>query len=266
MESIGNQSKEVNLSKFATLQTSDKLEVLSDKYKFASTAEILNELAKHGWTATQYQEKATKSESRQGYQAHVAILQNVELNNALSVSGTLPRLVIKNSHDGKSALQFNTGLYEKICANGLVVGSETASCRLLHTQISENTISENLDYVIKQMVNALVFSEKMKKIKLDQEQVEGFLDEVVNMVWDGEKYTVKPKDLIRWHRTNQDPYSNLWNLYNVAQESVIKGGVSVLNNETREFRRSPAVRGIDRNLKLNKELWNLAEQVASLYN
>jgi hypothetical protein len=60
-------------------------------------------------------------------------------------------------------------------------------------------------------------------------------------------------------RRYDDQKNDLWTTYNRVQENVIKGGIRQVNR-----RKSRGVNGIDENLRLNKALWTLAEQMKQL--
>jgi hypothetical protein len=54
----------------------------------------------------------------------------------------------------------------------------------------------------------------------------------------------------------------LWSTFNVVQENVIRGGLSAMGaNHRRATTRE--VRGIDGDIKYNKGLWTLAEELAA---
>lgn len=257
MESVNNyKTKEVNLAKFSTLATTNKHEDLSNKYQFASTADILTSLRSQGWDVTQYLEARTLKEDKKGFQKHSVVLANARLEAELQVAGTLPRLMIVNSHDGKSSLQLKSGLFEKICANGLIVGNMTEDMRILHTQLNQEKIVECVNKAIEGMIKGLVLSDKMKAIKLDKQQRINFAEKAIDMAFDGEKYVVHASSLIHNHRYNQSE-PTLWNTFNTIQEHVIRGGVLQYREDGTRIR-SRAVNNIQKNIKLNSDLWNLA--------
>ena len=76
---------------------------------------------------------------------------------------------------------------------------------------------------------------------------------------------VGPEKLLELRRY-EDAGDNLWNVLNRLQENLCRGG---LQDESRRrvngkrFPRTRAITGLDRNVKLNKELWSLAQRVAN---
>lgn len=69
-------------------------------------------------------------------------------------------------------------------------------------------------------------------------------------------------------RRRDDAAPTLWNTLNTVQENVIRGGVGyILRDEAGrrlQIRRTREVQGIDQNVKLNRGLWVLAQEMAKL--
>ncbi|MGU7208760.1 DUF932 domain-containing protein, partial [Salmonella enterica subsp. enterica serovar Corvallis] len=58
----------------------------------------------------------------------------------------------------------------------------------------------------------------------------------------------------------QDESGDLWTVYNRIQESLIKGGLGGHSAQGKRSR-TRAVQGIDGDLKLNRALWVMAEEL-----
>ena len=69
-------------------------------------------------------------------------------------------------------------------------------------------------------------------------------------------------DSRRW----EDAGDDLWHVFNRVQENLIRGGQRDFSRRREDGRRYPrtrAIAGLDQNIRLNRELWNLAERVAN---
>jgi hypothetical protein len=69
-------------------------------------------------------------------------------------------------------------------------------------------------------------------------------------------------DSRRW----EDKGDDLWRVFNRVQENLTRGGqrdFTRRREDGRRFPRTRAITGLDQNLRLNRELWNLAERVAN---
>jgi len=60
-------------------------------------------------------------------------------------------------------------------------------------------------------------------------------------------------------RRSEDAGSDLWSVFNVAQENIIRGGF--VNSNTR--RQTREITNISRNVQLNENLWKLASAYAN---
>ena len=76
---------------------------------------------------------------------------------------------------------------------------------------------------------------------------------------------INPAKLLE-SRRYEDNGDNLWQVFNRVQENLIRGGqrdFSRCRHDGRRFPRTRAIAGLDQNIRLNRELWNLAERVAN---
>ena len=250
----------IDLSTNATVNAICASERVGTKYSFASTANVLEVLADHGWRPYQYREVKTRVESRVGKQAHSIVLAN----SAYPVESTNPTIMVKNSHDGLGSLRFLSGLYEMICANGLVVGTSASDINLRHVGLDEQRIVEGVRLCVANLEKAISISDRMKAITLDDHQRMQLAEKAVEMAFDGDKYTVKPYQLLWNHRREQN-VPTLWNTFNSIQERVVRGGVLQVRQDGTRVR-SRAITSIDRSIKINRGLWDIAETAMENWN
>ena len=69
-------------------------------------------------------------------------------------------------------------------------------------------------------------------------------------------------------RRSADQYNDAWTVFNRIQENVIRGGAMVksfsdLNTEGR-YRKSRAVNSVNENIRVNRQLWDIAENTLEL--
>lgn len=256
METLQRQASVIDLSSKATVNAIIPSQAVSEKYTMASTRDILDIFRSEGWEPVGYQEKKTRIEERRGKQTHTIVLSNSGLNNSLMVSGTLPRIMLKNSHDGGSSLQFLSGLFERICANGLVVGASASDVRLKHVGLTPDLMVSGIRQCVDSLTKALELSEKMKQRTLSYDEQLSFAQNVIDMAWDGSSYSILPNQLLYNHRREQR-VPNLWNTFNTVQERVIRGGVTQIREDGSRIR-SREVKAIDRSIALNRGMWDIA--------
>lgn len=73
---------------------------------------------------------------------------------------------------------------------------------------------------------------------------------------------VQPEQILRPRRWD-DEGTDLWRTFNRVQENMTKGGLSGGSATGRRVR-TRAVEGLNRDVKLNKALWTLADEMAKL--
>jgi hypothetical protein len=77
---------------------------------------------------------------------------------------------------------------------------------------------------------------------------------------------IMPGQLLE-ERRHDDRGNDLWTVFNVAQENILRGGIRGrkrdANNRIRRVTTRP-VKSIDRDVRLNKALWTLTEKMAEL--
>ena len=244
----------IDPTQFAPVVATEPSSLVSGKYSVASTAQVLEVLQGHNWLPIGYHQKKANSPLRSGKQTHTVLLGNPELQDGQ----TLPRIMLKNSHDGTGSLQLLSGLFERICANGLVVGASAEDVRITHRSITESKILEGVSSAVRSLGSALHLSERMRAVNLDRQQQLDFAQEAIEMLWDGDKYAMMSSHLLFNHRKEQS-VPTLWNTFNTVQESVIRGGVKQYRANGSRGTTRP-ITAIDRNISTNRALWDLAER------
>lgn len=224
----------------------------SEKYKVIPTKEIANRFKELGFVVDQYSEKRVKDPGKQGFQKHVVRLSNPSLLSSDHKDIKL-QLLVTNSHDGTSSFKIQLGFFRFVCANGLVVGSTFENIRLRHS----GNVIEQIDHAIERMVaqvGKLSGSiEKMKTTKLDASRRVLFFEEAIKLRDEkllNSGLTVPTKRI-------EDSGDDVFTLYNRVQETLVGGGATYENANGR-VRRLRAVKNIDRLVKVNEALFDLA--------
>jgi hypothetical protein len=77
---------------------------------------------------------------------------------------------------------------------------------------------------------------------------------------------IRPEQLLLEHRYD-DKGKDLWTTFNVVQENIMKGGLRGRKRDANGRMRNTTtrpVKSIDRDVKLNKALWVLTEEMSRL--
>ena len=101
---------------------------LTDRYHTINSVDVVQKLASNNINLIGTSIANTRKESNEGYQKHIMLFNTGYSANA----GNDITLLVTNSYNGSSSLQFNLGVYRAVCANGLVVGNDYMKERIIH--------------------------------------------------------------------------------------------------------------------------------------
>jgi hypothetical protein len=231
----------------------------SNKFGFISSANLASTLESKGLKLADVVESRIRKdkEKRLGYQKHVMRF-NTGVSNA---HGNLQLLAI-NSHEGSSALTFRLGFFRMVCSNGLIVGSDLVpQIKVRHTSNGllklDNAIEEAMEY----QIAAKQSMDRMMDTKVNADTIEQLGKEILKLRLD-DKFSDKLVPLFESKRWEDDK-EDLFSVFNVMQENVIRTGFYALNKETNVATKIRAIKGVESNVKLNNAMFNLALKFAA---
>jgi len=231
---------------------------MSKKYVHIPTDNVISDMEKLGWVVTE--SKEVKARKKKGYQKHIVKFYHPDLLiKGENGDDTFPQILMINSHDGSTAFQFRVGLYRIVCTNGLVVAdAEFGKLSIRHMGYTfeklQNLISELVEK-IPSLVNKI---KTFQECQLTDEQMMKFALDASTKRF-GDKYKVNADDLLLPTRTADEGHS-LWTVFNRVQEKLMNGGFNTVNSKTNKGRSSRSVKSFAKNIKLNEELWALANE------
>lgn len=254
----------INLERFESINQIQAAPTVSSKYKFIPTTTALSVLAEMGWFPTKAMESKTRLVAKQGFQKHAIALSNPELNKQLSVGSKVnPQILLTNSHAGSSSFKLQLAMHVFLCSNGLVRASNVLDdIKVRHMGYEDFKLADATEKLALGVPDMMEEMEKDQAIILSPEERNAFAKAAIELRFDGDKYAVNPSDLLyTWRQEEKIP--TLWNTFQVIQEKVIKGNVRQRKTDGSSMR-SRAVKSIDENIKLNKALWTLKNEMAAL--
>lgn len=247
------QSQFNHLPKFPkSVFAESPIEGVSAKYSFISSAEIVERFLSSGFEIHRY--GGVNPRNNGGPHArHFLTFANKSIPNLVDPRdpnyGGIPEVLLTNSSDGKSAVQFSVGVFAVICSNGLVVGTEYARKRFKHMNLTEldvdNLISEfiNSPHKIQDDIN------RYANHTLTSQDMHLIACEALVLKYGSVKGD--PNSLLT-RRREQDKGDDAWTIYNVIQENLTQGGYKL---EQRIVRRMQSHRANP----LTQKLWDLFE-------
>jgi len=241
----------------SVLQTTEKALGLSEKYRFISTGNIVEQLQGRGF-------ELNKVSSTGSHGHH--ILRFSKNDEAFQIGGDKIELVVRSAHDGTRALTFNLGVFRLVCMNGLTLGTNLVPpMRILHRG------QGNIEKEVFEIVNGLPLDTVRDNVRLLKETTlthEQGLKFVVDATKQriGEQLTelseaeqankiyLASRKIMRVRR-EEDIGMSTWNVFNIVQENIIRGtrGLRPLTSQQRIH-------------DTNQSLFDLAVQAANSSN
>lgn len=241
----------------------------SEKYKWLPTVDVMRMLYKEGFRPMEVQQSKTRIADKREYTKHLVKMRHVSNTEKLkNVGDVTPEILLRNSHDGTSTWELMSGIFRLVCTNGLVVtdGNATRASVPHRGDATADKVIEASYTVMEETVRRIDWVDALKKINLDYYQMLEYATAAQAIRFDEHIKMASPVAILA-PRRNEDKQQNLWNVFNRAQENMIRGGLTVYNPHNRQRRRSHSreITGIDDNIRINSELWNLTLEKAKVW-
>lgn len=231
---------------------------VSGRYQFISTQEIVARCAQEGWQVASATHARTRS--RDGaYSKHMLDLRHPDHN---AVHGSVPRIIVINSHDGSGSARVAAGLYRFVCSNGLIVGTTIDSAVVRHTGDAAANLIHRVQTLARETQTVYGKIESWAKKDLTRPQREAFARFAAQLRW-GDARRFEVEELLQVRRAEDDG-GDLWRTFNRVQENTMRGGLQGLSRSGRAATSRP-LSDITRSVQFNADLWQLAEEVATTW-
>ncbi len=249
----------------------DKHASRSARYAYIATSELLQGLRREGFEVFSARQAVTRDEDRKGHGKHLLRLRHAsQLATAAKVGDSVPEILLLNSHDGTSSYQMMGGVFRFVCSNGMVVPDGTCqTVRVPHQGKILDKVTEGAFEVLDGLTRVVESRDDMRALTLNDGEQRAFAHAAAMLRFDPEQpeqLPVTPEQINRARRMD-DKAGDLWTTFNRVQENVVRGGlrgVTLDANGRRQHRATRAVTGIDQDVKLNRALWTLAEEMRKL--
>lgn len=241
--------------------TIPKLENVTEKYKFISTAQFINDVTSLG-----YKLESTR-QPRRGLGMHSMSFSHDSLPK---IEGLDLRLLATNSHDATSAFRLHIEVGVGLCANILTafVPGLAAHARVVHRGYALDKVQAAIDAVRARIDYVTGNIAAMQAKDVTPENAAAFL-KAASELRDAKPYRLV--DLARCLHRGQEE-NNAFNVFNRVQESIIKGGYQTV--ELAQYsvpsrnivagvtpipgRRAKSIEAVRERVQTNYKLWELA--------
>lgn len=250
-------------SKAPSIFTSTAAQGVSDKYTHIPTSNVIDDMDLLGWKVVDAKE--VKARKGIGFQKHLLVFRNEDVViNGADGDTVFPQILLTNSHDGKNSFTFTAGLFRMICENGLVVSTEQfEDVKMRHMGYTFEELQEQIKGMVERLPLTVESMNKMKQIEMSQEASLEFARKAVTTRFkenEIENISVDVNELLAPTR-NEDMGNDLWSVFNVVQEKILEGDFNYTFGV--KVRKARKIKNFNQDLKINKELFNLALEYAN---
>lgn len=242
---------------------------VSNRYVMATTETIIDDMAKLGWDVVDCkQQRANKRSKVKSF--HIVAFQNPKVfitkktNNGEETVDCFPRILVTNSHDGFHSFKFMVGFFRLCCSNGTILATEQfADISIRHINYTFDelrevvakaiaTVSDNIS-VMNEMQNTILNEEQKKALATEALKIRGGDDE-------DKPLKVADDDLedILTPIREDDKSDDLWTVFNILQEKIIKGNFKMISPTNNKARKARPITGVARDVEINQALFKTA--------
>jgi len=236
---------------------------LSKNYKFTSSLELISHFDSLGFKLTNAKQSSSKNANPlyTQYGTHIMEFQSPELymkDNRGGIEGR-PTIMVINNHNGDRPLQIEAGIFRLVCSNGLVIKTQDfGSMKERHIKYNIDEVKQILDQKVSTVEHAVANINRWISREMSSKEQFAFATEALALRLSGdrqpEQYEITG---LLEARRKEDVGSDLWRVFNRAQEGLVRGGFSLNNREARPIKNPMA------EFELNQQLWTIAEKYAA---
>lgn len=246
----------------------------SERFAHIPTHEMIDALMREGWAVTGVRVGGSSDADKRAFTKHMLRLRRADQTKPTQLNETMPEVVLKNGHDGTSQYHLMMGLYRLVCMNGLVVADTVVGdIKVPHRGHALDKVIDGTYSVIQHADKVLDHVQELKQIPIKPDEAAAYATAALHLRFDGDIPETLKNDptKVLGVRRSEDRASDLWTVYNRAQENLIKGGITFYQ-ESEDQRGRTTIRrastrpvlSVDGDIKLNRALWTLTEEMAKL--
>jgi hypothetical protein len=232
---------------------------LSERYRFVNTWDLVKPLIDEGFVVTQVQQKRPRPGMENTMETTRHLLRLRHTTAPMIVGEAFPELVLVNGHAGQTRFSMYAGIFRLICSNGMVIGNATDALNTRHTGNLAEIMAE-AQRVIKSAQEKARTVEAWLKLQLNKSQRFDFAKAAMQLAF-GSDSTFDPALLLA-PRRELDKATDLWHVFNVVQENVMRGGIEY-QTASQHRAQTRGFTNVHRGVEFNAALWETAEEFAA---
>ncbi|WP_028215177.1 DUF932 domain-containing protein [Paraburkholderia mimosarum] len=232
----------------------------SARYSYIPTVDVLDALRKEGFQPFMVCQTRVRNEDMRDFTKHMIRMRQHADQITRSEAN---EIILVNSHSGQCSYQILAGMIRWACQNGIVCGNVTNDIRIPHRGDVIGEVIEGAFKVVKSFDETAEQREGMAATVLDEGEQVAFARAALALRYDeGAPAPVTERQILAPRRV-EDQGSDIFTTFNRLQENLIRGGLSGRNAKGKATT-TRAVAGIDQNIRLNRALWVLADELRRL--
>jgi hypothetical protein len=247
-----------------------KAQRLTDRYVSLHTSDIMPVLADYGYEPVQAAQKRSRIAGAADHASHMVAFAKPA--SADEGTGIRPEIILYNSHDGTGSVKLFAGCFRFICSNGIIAG-EGFQSRVYHSK-ALNGFEDMLTTTVATLPSLMERMERLRGITLSIDDAYDIAQRGVATRWD--MFNEQTKGVFATQTTVsnvlqpqrlQDVGMDAFTVFNRIQEGVIRGNAFVkslnVSHPDGHMRKARNVSSIKEHVRINAELWNIADAVAA---
>ena len=243
---------------------------VSERYTFANTETVIDDLARLGWYPVEAKQARAKKNSSGIRSFHMLAFQNPDVfikktdADGSETIDAYPRIILTNSHDGFNSFKFMVGLYRCVCSNGLIIATDQmVELNIRHVNYDFEELRAVVATAIKQVPVQTTAINAMQNVMLSIEQKTALAISAMRIrkgvSGDGKFFAdMEAVQAILVPQRKEDEGDSLWNVYNVLQEYMMRGGYRAKASESGKARKARALTSVAKSVDFNRDLFKAA--------
>lgn len=240
--------------------TQSAVDGMSEKYVHIPTSQVIEDMEKLNFFVTECKE--IKARKRKGFQKHLLIFRNPNLViNGEDGDVVYPTILISNSHDGSSSFTFQSGIFRRICSNGLVVSTQDFDkLRIRHMNYTFEELQEKIKFMVEQLPLTVESMNKMKSTQLSEDQARDLAKRSLTTRFEEDEIDALNIDLdaLLTPIRVEDKPNDLFTVFNRIQEKILGGDFSYMSGT--KIRKARKVKNFQQDIKINAQLYAIASE------
>jgi hypothetical protein len=229
---------------------------MTRSYRFISTSQVLGALIEAGFVPTDARQGRSKVGDGAGYARHLIRFRHAR--ESVTLVDAIPEIVLVNAHDGTSAYQLRAGLFRPLCTNGLI--ARIGDFGFISVPHRASVVADVVEGALRLTAQFQALGETVRAMAhrvLSPLERLGLAEAALAIRYPHADRLPYPAERVLEARRSGDAGDTLWQVYNVVQEHLVRGGITYQSPRGRVMR-TRRIQAIREDVRVNTALWQAA--------